>query len=311
MQLTETADPVPGPDEVLIEVDSAGINHRDTLILDDVYPPARGVLPLPLVPGSEVVGRTPEGRRVLAMTQLLGGYAERVVAHESMVHEIPEGISDGQALAIGVQGMTAWHLLHTAARVTPGESVAVSAAAGGLGSFVVQLAQEMGAGRVIGVASSEEKRKLALALGADAAVDSDPQGLTERLIEANDGKLVDVVLDATGGETFDAALEAVAPFGRLVVYGVASGIPPQPVEVLGRLVSTSRSIVGFTLGSAMTRRDMYRDKLELLFAMTLDGRLEPQCGGVYQLSEAGRAHEDLRARRSHGKLVLDVSGWSA
>lgn len=81
--------------------------------------------------------------------------------------------------------------------------------------------------------------------------------------------------------------------------------------MLGRLVSTSRSIVGFTLGSAMTRRDMYRDKLELLFAMTLDGRLEPQCGGVYQLSEAGRAHEDLRARRSHGKLVLDVSGWSA
>ncbi|WP_238408685.1 quinone oxidoreductase family protein [Pimelobacter simplex] len=310
LQLTEMPSPVAGPGQVVVDVDSAGINYADTLIVEDAYPPARGMLPLPLIPGTEVVGRTPDGRRVLALTELLGGYAERTAVISAMVHEIPGEVSDSQALAVAVQGLTAWHLLRSAARVTAGESVVVPAAAGGTGSLAVQLAKQMGAGRVIGMASSEEKRKLVLSLGADAAVDSDPDGLTERLVEANGGELVDVVLEATGGQTFDASLEAVAPLGRLVVYGVASGIPPQPVDVLGRVASRARSIIGFYLPVYFEDPVGVHKVLDELFAMTADGRLEPQCGGVYPLADAPRALADLRARGSHGKLVLDVSGWS-
>lgn len=309
LKLTETADPKPGHGQVLIKVDSAGINYADTLALADNYPAARTVLPM--IPGTEVVGRTPDGRRSVAITDGKGGYAEQVVAHESMIHEIPDGIADGEALALLVQGLTAWHLLRTAARLGSGESVVVPAAAGGTGSLLVQLARQFGAGRVIGIASSKEKRDLVLELGADAVVAGEADGLTERLIEANEGRMVDVVLEMTGGQVFDASLDAVAPFGRLVAYGFASEVPPAPVDVAKRLLSQARTVTGFYLGQCMARPEMVHESLDELFAMTASGRLKPQVGGVYPLAQARRAHEDLRARRSHGKLVLDVSGWSA
>ncbi|MFI8537588.1 zinc-binding alcohol dehydrogenase family protein [Streptomyces aquilus] len=254
------------------------------------------------------MGRTPDGRRGVAITGGRGGYAERAVAHESMVHEVPDGITDGEALALVGQGITAWHLLRTAARLAPGESVVVPAAAGGTGSLLVQLARHFGAGPVIGIASSEEKRDLILELGADAAIEGGADGLTDRLIEANEGRMVDVALEMTGGRAFDASLDAVAPFGRLVVYGFASEIPPAPVDVAKRLVNQNRSVTGFYVGQCMARPEMFHGPLDELFAMTASGRLKPQVGGVYPLAEARRAHEDLRARRSHGKLVLDVSG---
>lgn len=306
LRQVELPDPVPGPGQLLVEVSSAGVNYADTHLVENSY---LSKATLPLVPGAEVVGRTAAGRRVVALTDN-GGYAEKAVAEEYLAHDVPEGVTDGQALALVVQGLTAWHLLRTSARMAAGESVVVHAAAGGTGSLAVQLAKEFGAGRVIATASSKDKRDLALELGADVAIEADATdaaGLKERLVEANGGKKVDIVLEMTGGPVFDASLAALAPFGRLVTYGLASRVPPTPVQA-AQLMGRSRAVVGFWLMHCLGRPGMYREPMADLLAMTADGRLKPQEGGRYPLSEVTRAHEDLRARRTYGKLTLDPAG---
>jgi NADPH2:quinone reductase len=299
---TELPDPVAGPGQLLLDVSAAGINYADTHTVENSYLSRSS---LPLVPGAEVVGRTAEGRRVVALTDN-GGYAEKAAVQEYLAHDLPHGVSDGQALALVVQGLTAWHLLRTSARLAPGESVVVHAAAGGTGSLAVQLAKEFGAGRVIATASTPGKRELALELGADVAVDASPDGLKERLVEANGGAKADIVLEMTGGPVFDASLAALAPFGRLVAYGMASRQPATPVAP-AQLMGRSRAVVGFWLAHCLGRPGMYREPMAELLAMTVKGTLKPQVGGVYPLSGAARAHQDLRARRSRGKLVLDVT----
>ncbi|MEU1620090.1 zinc-binding dehydrogenase [Streptomyces sp. NPDC005722] len=306
LRQVELPEPVPGPGQLLVEVSSSGVNYADTHLVENSY---LSKATLPLVPGAEVVGRTAGGRRVVALTDN-GGYAERAVAEEYLAHDVPDGVTDGQALALVVQGLTAWHLLRTSARMAEGESVVVHAAAGGTGSLAVQLAKEFGAGRVIATASSKEKRDLALELGADVAIEADSTdaaGLKERLVEANGGKKVDIVLEMTGGPVFDASLAALAPFGRLVTYGLASRVPPAPVQA-AQLMGRSRAVVGFWLMHCVGRPGMYREPMAELLAMTADGRLKPQEGGRYPLSEVTRAHEDLRARRTYGKLTLDPAG---
>src|SRR3954454_2113084 len=184
---------------LVVEVRAAGVNWADTHQAENSYlAPAE----LPLVPGTEVVGTAPDGKRVVAMLNT-GGYAERAVVHPSLMWELPEGVSDGQALALVLQGTTAWHLLRTSAQLREGQSVAVHAAAGGVGTLAVQLAKRFGAGRVIGLASSDEKRDLARRLGADAVADSRAEDLTAALLEANEGKHVDVILEMVGGRTFE------------------------------------------------------------------------------------------------------------
>jgi NADPH2:quinone reductase len=297
----ELPDPVAGPGQLLVDVDSAGINYADTHTVEDSYL-SRSTLPM--VPGAEVVGRTADGRRVVALTDN-GGYAQKAVVQEYLAHDVPDDVTDGQALALVVQGLTAWHLLRTSGRLAAGESVVVHAAAGGTGSLAVQLAKEFGAGRVIATASSKDKRDLALELGADIAVDSDPEGLKDRLIEANGGRKTDIVLEMTGGPVFDASLAALAPFGRLVTYGMASRTPPTPVQA-AQLMGRSRAVVGFWLMHCLGRPGMYREPMAELLAMVAAGRLVPRVGGVYPLSEAARAHQELRSRQTFGKLVLDV-----
>ena len=208
------------------EVTAAGVNYADTHQTEDSYlAPQR----LPLVPGAEFAGTGPDGRRVVGLVGA-GGYAERVAAADVLVWPIPDGVSDGAALAVVLQGVTAWHLLRTSAHLAAGESVVVHAAAGGVGTVAVQLARAWGAGRVIATASSPEKRELALSLGADVAVDPAAEDLTAALREANGGSRVDVVLEMTGGPVFDASLRALAPFGRLVTFGMAARTPPTPVD---------------------------------------------------------------------------------
>ncbi|MDX2850507.1 zinc-binding alcohol dehydrogenase family protein [Actinacidiphila glaucinigra] len=303
LRQVDLPEPVPGPGQLLVEVSSAGVNYADTHMVENSY---LSKATLPLVPGAEVVGRTAGGRRVVALTDN-GGYAEKAVVEEYLAHDVPEGVTDGQALALVVQGLTAWHLLRTSARMAEGESVVVHAAAGGTGSLAVQLAKEFGAGRVIATASSKEKRDLALELGADVAIEADAAGLKERLVEANGGKKVDIVLEMTGGPVFDASLAALAPFGRLVTYGLASRVPPAPVQA-AQLMGRSRAVVGFWLMHCLGRPGMYREPMAELLAMTAEGRLKPQEGGSYPLSDVARAHEDLRARRTYGKLTLDPAG---
>jgi NADPH2:quinone reductase len=258
----------------------------------------------PIILGGEVAGTTPDGRRVVALLAS-GGYAEYAVAPEASVYEIPDGVDEGAALALIVQGLTAWHLFRTSAKLASGESVVVISGAGGVGSLAVQLAKPFGAGRVIATASTPEKRELCLSLGADAAVDPAADDLKAALISANDGKQVDVVLEMSGGRVFDAAADSLAPFGRIVAYGIASR--EQNTVETGRLMRKSRSVVGFWLIHCLGRRDMMEEPLADLFDRVARGELKPQVGETYALSDVRQAHEDLQGRRTSGKLLLDPS----
>lgn len=297
----ELPDPVPGAGQVLIEVDHAGVNYADTHQAENTY---LSPSTLPLVPGGEVVGRTPDGARVVALLGS-GGYAERAVADRRMLIPVPDGIDDLSALSFLVQGSTAWLLLRKNAHLAAGESVVVHAAAGGVGSIAVQLAKAWGAGRVIATASSEQKRALALELGADVAVDSRADDMTATLREANNGKRVDIVLDMTGGRVTDQSITALAPFGRLVFYGMASREQPKPVQ-LGALLSHSTTISGMWLPHAFgLPGDVFAAAMAELFELAGTGRIRVIAGGEYGLSEARKAHEALRARATMGKLILD------
>ena len=301
LQVVELPKPEPGDGQVLIEVSRAGMNFADTHQRENTY---LARYETPLVLGGEVAGRTEDGRRVVAMVPS-GGYAEYAVAPEASVFPIPDGVDDGAALALLIQGLTAWHLYRTSAKLAEGESVVVISGAGGVGSLAVQLGRPFGAGRVIATATTEEKRALALSLGADAAVDPAVDDLKEALIEANEGERVDVVLEMSGGRVFEQSAEALAPFGRIVAYGIASR--EQNTLETGRLMRKSRAVVGFWLMHCLGRRDMIEEPLADLFDRTARGELKPQVAETYALSDVRRAHEDLQGRRTSGKLLLDPS----
>jgi NADPH2:quinone reductase len=302
LKLADLPMPEPGPEETLIKVSRSGVNFADTHTRTNSYVQKAT---LPLVPGGEVAGiREDTGERVVALVGT-GGYAEYATAPKDLVFPIPDELDDGTALAMIVQGLTAWHLYRTSGRVADGESVVVHGAAGGVGSLAVQLGHPLGAGRVIATASSEEKRALALELGADAAIDPAPEGLTERLIEANQGQPVDVVFEMSGGEVFDASYRALAPFGRIVTYGIATN---QPNEVsTGSLLRHSRAVVGFYLFHCLSRPGMFAEALAELFARAARGELKVIVGNTYPLERAAQAQTDLRERRTTGKLLLDPS----
>ncbi len=295
----ELDDPEPPDGFVVLDVLAAGVNWADTHQAENSYLAAAE---LPLVPGGEVVGTTPDGERVVALLNG-GGYAERAVAHPSLMWEVPDGVTDAQALALVLQGASAWHLLRTSAQLREGESVAVFAAAGGVGTIAVQLAKRFGAGRVIGLASSEEKRDLAKRLGADATVDSRAKDLTAALIEANEGSHVDVILEMVGGSAFEQSLSAVAHFGRLVHFG-QSAREGAPAVNPGKLMATSRGVIGFWLMHLIRYPDRLREALDDMFVAVRAGELEVVVGDTYPLEDARRAHEDIRARGTTGKLVL-------
>jgi NADPH:quinone reductase len=303
LELVEDA-PVPeaGDGQVLVRVSRAGINFADTHARENTY---LARYELPLTPGAEVAGvREDTGERVVGLVGT-GGYAEYVVADEASVFPIADGVSDATALALLLQGLTAWHLYRTSAKLARGESVVVHAAAGGVGSLAVQLGRHMGAGRVIATASSEEKRSLALSLGADAAVDVGAEDLAGALIEANGGERVDAVFEMAGGPVFEASMKALAPFGRMVTYGIASG--EQNEVRTGALMRRSHAVVGFWLMHCLRFPEMVGPPLTELGELVASGDLRVVEGECYPMSEVRRAHEDLAARRTSGKLVLDPS----
>jgi len=300
LRLAEVPVPVPGAGEAVVRVTRAGLNFADTHTRTNSY--VREAT-LPMVPGGEVAGILEEtGERVVALVGS-GGYAEFATAPRERIFAIPDGVDDGTALALIVQGTTAWHLLRTAARLGEGESVVIQSAAGGVGSLATQLARAFGAGRVIATASSPEKRALAMELGADIAVPGEAGGLTERLLEANGGREIDVVLDSAGGEVFDASYRALARFGRIVVNGISSSEPNQIRT--GSLLRHSRSVIGFYLFHCLERPGMFGDALADLFDRVKRGQLRAIIGETYPLEQAPRAQSDLRARRTTGKLLLD------
>ncbi|HEX3324197.1 MAG TPA: zinc-binding dehydrogenase [Solirubrobacterales bacterium] len=296
----EVPDPEPGEGEVLVEVTRSGINFADTHATRNDYLAEQA---LPMIPGGEVCGRTSDGRRVAALL-MNGGYAEKVAVHEAALIPIPDQVDDDQAAALLLQGLTAMALVQRCARIEDGETILIEAAAGGTGTLAVQLAKRAGA-KVVGLASSEEKRALVERLGADATVDSRAEDLKAAILEANGGEKVDAVLHMSGGDAFDAELSALAPLGRMVVFGIASR--EQREVSTAALLRGSKSVVGFWLVHLLARRDLAAPMIGELLGAVAAGELEVTIDGVRPLSEAAGAHEDLIARRTSGKLLLDPS----
>lgn len=298
--VSDLPDPVPAEGQQVFDVLAAGVNYADTHQTENSYL-ARQTLPM--IPGGEVVVRSSDGRRLLGLLGS-GGYAQKVAADAGHLFPIPDGVSDAQALTTLVQGATAWHLLRTSAHLQPGETVVVHAGAGGVGTIAIQLAKRWGAGRVIATASSFDKQQLCLDLGADVAVDSTTDDLTAALRAANGGKGVDVVLEMTGGPVFDQSLAALAPLGRLAVFGMASRTPATPVDPAG-LMARSTAVIGFWLVHIVQRPALLAAAVgDLLNLIALD-ELTPVIGHVYPLDRAADAHRALLDRSSVGKLVLD------
>jgi NADPH2:quinone reductase len=299
-EFVELDEPTPGEGEVLIEVARCGVNFADTHSTRNDYLAAQE---LPLIPGAEVAGRTADGRRVAALVGN-GGYAERIVIPEAMTIPIPDEVDDEQAAGALLQGLTAMALVNRMARIEAGETIVIEAAAGGTGTLAVQIAKAAGA-KVIGLASSAEKRALVEELGADATVDSRAEDLRAAILAANDGERVDAVLHMAGGDAFDAELAALAPLGRLVVFGNASR---ESREIdSGVLLHGSKAVIGFWLVHVLARRDLAVPLIGELLGALASGALRVTVGGVYPLSEAAAAHRALESRQSSGKLLLDPS----
>ena len=298
MHLVELADPIAGAGQELIEVTSIGINYADTHQTENSYLSPQT---LPMIPGLEVVGMA-NGRRVLAPVDG-GGYAQKAVAYSAAMIEVPVGVSDEQALCMLVQGTTAWHILKTLGHVRPGETVVIHAAAGGVGTIAIQLAKMWGA-KVIAVASTESKRALAKSLGADVVIEADQDRLLAAILEANNGKHVDLVLEMVGGKTFDASLEALSPFGRLVTFGMASRTAPTPLHP-GVLIGGTKTISGFWLAHCFGNKEMLHDVVVELFSLVIEGKLKPVIGATFGLSQATQAHQAMLARETTGKITLN------
>lgn len=300
LQHVEVPDPSPKLGEVVVNVMRSGINFADTHASRNDYLAEQT---LPLIPGAEVSGQLSDGRRVVALLGS-GGYAEKVAVPQSQLIELPDGVDYDQAAGGLLQGLTAMALVHRCARIEPGETIVIEAAAGGTGTLAVQLAKRAGA-RVIGLASSEEKRELVQGLGADACVDSRAGDLGAAIREANDGKRVDAVLHMSGGDAFDAEMDVLAPLGRMVVFGIASR--EQRQISTASLLRGSKSVIGFWLAHLLGRPDLLVPMIGDLLGAIAKGELAVTIGEVYPLSDARRAHEDLIARRTTGKLLLDPS----
>ena len=299
MKYVDLPEPVPAGSQVLLDVTAIGINYADTHQTENSY---LSTQKLPLIPGMEVVGKMPDGSRVLALAAS-GGYCQKTLVNPKTVIALPDKVSDGQALAMMVQGSTAHMILKKMGQIKAGESVVIHAGAGGVGSVAIQLAKLWGA-FVIAVTSSDEKKKLCLELGADVVVDANEADLTAALIKANNGKGVDLILEMVGGSTLDQSLEALAAFGRLVVYGMASRKAPKAIHP-GALMPKSQSVIGFWLVNALADKELMAEVFMDLFGMIITGKLKPVIGSTYPLSKASDAHRDMLARKTVGKIVLD------
>lgn len=310
LQYKDAERPEPDEGEVLIEVRSAGVNYADTMRRRDEY-----LVPqeLPFTPGSEVAGIVSEvgkgvedasvGDRVVALIGT-GGYAEYAVASARALIPLPEGLDFDEAAAVPLQGLTAYHILKTSGALEEGESVLVHAAAGGVGTLAVQMAKLLGAGTVVATASSQEKLDLAESLGADALIDYTKEDWPEKVREATNGEGADVILEMVGGNEFlQKNLECLAVFGRMVVYGAASG--DRGSIVPAGLMKDCHSVTGFYLPRIMGRPDLFVPSLQEILGWIPSGDLELTIGGTYPLENAERSHADLEGRKTTGKIILN------
>ena len=301
LELAELPDPVPQPGQVRIKVEAAGLNYADVMQREGAYP--GGPKP-PYISGFEAAGvvdatgddlSLPVGSRVIAMTGV-GAHAERVCAYSAACVRFPESMSFVEAAAFPVQYLTAYHALITLGRAVAGETVLIHAAAGGVGTAAIQIAKLLGM-RVVGTASSEEKRQRIKELGADEAFSYE-----EFDRELIGDRAPQVVLESVGGDVFRRSLAILPSLGRLVVYGAASK-QVQPIDTL-KLFFRSQSVLGLHLSAIFERPLLMSESLKHMFAWFEEGKLKMQVGHVLPLAEVRQAHELMTNRQNYGKIVL-------
>jgi NADPH:quinone reductase-like Zn-dependent oxidoreductase len=318
LTIEDVATPTPGPGQILLRVESAAVNYADLMRRrDDPYPfPTT----LPFTPGGEVAGTVeglgegvdapPVGTAVFALVGNDGsnGYAQYAVANAAQVIPIPPGLSSDEAAGIVVAGATALLTLTEVGELAAGETVLVEGAGGGVGSYAIQIAKLLGA-TVVAAASTSSKRDTALALGADHVVDYTQPDWVEQVRTLTTGRGVDVVLETAGGPIFDDALRVLAPFGRIVVAGMASGTPLHLDEATTRAFfydpALNQSLRSFNVGLYFGLRPQTAiAALQTLIGYVATGRVKVPLSRTYPLAEAADAHRLIEDRQSTGKIIL-------
>ena len=309
LRLEEVDAPTPGSGDLLVRVEAAGLNFSDIgKRIGQYLEPT----PLPFTPGSEVCGEVvavgPEVRRFRVGDRVAGvspwrsgGYAEFAILPERVAAAVPLVVAAENAVAVSNQGATAFHLLTTMARMAKGESALVSAAGGGCGGLILQLARRSGAGTLIGLASTEAKRAAALEDGADFVFDpADPEWPRQAAERVPGG--VDVFLDSVGGELYESGLGLLGPFGRAVTYGLASGRPTPVIPLM--LMRRCASVAGFHLDLVMDRPGLMSQTLSDLYDRVAQGALKPRIAARFALKDAVAAHEFMESRAAIGKIII-------
>jgi NADPH2:quinone reductase len=306
MELVEIPVPQPKLNEAVMKVSAAGVNSIDLQFRD-----GKMRMPLPFIPGQEGAGVvTAVGGQVktvkvgdrVAWSGTLGSYAEYVATPEEHLVTVPASVTDEQAAAIMMHGLTAHYLVNDAHKLKAGETALVHAAAGGVGLLLVQMAHAIGA-RVIGTASSEKKARLAREAGADEVIVFTNQDFESEVKRLTDGKGVEVVYDGVGKATFEKNLNVMRLRGMLVLYGMSSG-PVPPVDPAKLSEKGSLYMARTTLAHFTATREELLARTSALFSMIANGQLKLQIAKTYPLAEAVQAHRDMEARTMAGKLLL-------
>ncbi|RWO88985.1 quinone oxidoreductase [Mesorhizobium sp.] len=305
----EDADPgQPGAGQILVRHTAIGLNFIDVYHRSGLYPPPGG---FPLIPGGEATGVVVEvgadidwlkpGDRI-AYAVTTGAYAEQRVIAADRVVKVPDGISDEQAAAMMLKGMTAEYLLRRTFKVKAGDTILFHAAAGGVGLILGQWAKHLGA-TVIGTASSADKIELARAHGFDHVINYREQDFVAGVLAVTGGKKCDVVYDSVGNDTFPASLDCLKPLGLFASFGQSSGpVPPFSMSLLaqkGSLFATRPTLFVYN-----ARREDLEASAAALFDIVLSGAVKIKINQRYALEDAGKAHSDLEGRRTTGTTIL-------
>jgi NADPH:quinone reductase len=312
-------DPAPGPRELLIETAAIGVNFPDIRERLGVYNKAEtrvGGVQLPQVGGLAVAGTVvaagpqtsvPVGRRVVALMKK-GAYAQLAVAEEALCAGVDDDADSAVLAGFAAQAACAHLLLCASTTLRAGESLLVHGAAGGVGSLAVQIAKALGAGPVIGTASTPERREFVLGLGADAAISYDEPSWTDQVRELTSGRGVDVLIESIGGEVFEQNFDALATFGRYLLLGSTRG-PGQPFAPR-RLMTKSQALIGFYLPVFYDRPELIGNALRFLAGCVKTGQIASKVDEVLPLSQAAEAHRRLESREVRGVIVLDPTSES-
>ena len=317
LEYLDIPDPAPGAGELLIETAAIGVNFPDIRERLGVYNKAEtrvGGVRLPQVGGLAVAGTVvatgpqtsvPVGRRVVALMKK-GAYAQLAVAEEALCAVVSSDGSGADLAALAgfaAQATCAHLLLQASTTLRPGESLLVHGAAGGVGSLAVQIAKALGAGPVIGTASTAARREFVMALGADAAISYDEPGWTEQVRELTAGRGVDVLIESIGGDVFEQNFDALATFGRYLLLGSTRG-PGQPFAPR-RLMTKSQALIGFYLPVFYDRPELIGNALRFVADGLRNGQIKSQVDETLPLSQAAEAHRRLESREVRGVIVLD------